>query len=260
MINSTERIALEDIIRFLDEYLQLDSAPTDPSNNGLQVEAGTKISKVFLAVDVSMELINHAILEEADLIIVHHGISWGPGIQRITDQTATRLAAMFKNDISLYAVHLPLDAHPTIGHNAVMASKLGLTHSATFAEYAGVEIGVSGSLTKAMSAGTFAEFAKSALGIPFKLFGNESRKIRNVGVISGGAGSDGIMAAVDKKLDCLITGEVKHESWHLIYESGLLVASGGHYATETFGLKALMKVLCNKFNIKCEFIDIPTNL
>ena len=260
MIDSAQKIALKDIVGFLDEYLDVDSVPADPSNNGLQVEAGNQISKVFFAVDASMELIDRTIIEQADLMIVHHGISWGGGIQRITGQMAARLAAMFKNDISLYAAHLPLDAHPTIGHNAVIASKLGLTNLVKFAEYARIDIGVFGSLPKSMQGVEFAKFAKSALGIPLTLFGDESRKIREVGVISGGAGSDGIMAASERGLDCLITGEVKHESWHLIRESGMLVASGGHYATETFGLKELQEVLEKRFNVNCDFIDIPTGL
>ena len=260
MVDSAQNIALKDIVAFLDEYLMLDSSPNDPSNNGLQVEAGNHVSKVLFAVDSSMELIDKAIIEQADLIIVHHGISWGGGIQRMTGQMAARLAAMFKNNISLYAAHLPLDAHPTTGHNAVMASKLGLANPAKFAEYAGIDIGVSGSLSKSMPGGEFAKFAESALGIPLTLFGAESREIREVGVISGGAGSDGIMAASERGLDCLITGEVKHESWHLIRESGILVASGGHYATETFGLKALQEILEKRFKINCDFIDIPTGL
>lgn len=259
-MDSTKTTELKSVVSFLDEYLNLGASPADPSNNGLQVEAGNNVSKALFAVDVSMELIDHAIAEQADLMIVHHGISWGGGFKKINGQMAARLAAMFKNDISLYAAHLPLDAHPEIGHNAVMASKLGLANSAKFAEYAGIDIGVFGSLPKTLSAGEFEKYAESALGIPLRLYGDENRGIREVGVISGGAGSDGIMAASERGLDCLITGEVKHESWHLIREAGMLVASGGHYATETFGLKALLEVLEKQFNIICDFIDIPTGL
>jgi dinuclear metal center YbgI/SA1388 family protein len=260
MGNTSERVSLKNIACFLDDCLFIDDFPRDPSNNGLQVEAGENVTKAVLAVDASLELVERAAAEAAELIVVHHGFSWGSGFQRLTGLDAARFAALFKNGVSLYAAHLPLDAHPEIGHNAVMASKLGLSETARFAEYAGVEIGVHGSLSKPMTTEKFATFAESALGLKLTLFGNENREIREVGVISGGAGGDGVSAAAEKGLDCLITGEVKHENWHLIRESGVLVASGGHYATETFGLKALKNVLEKRFHIECSFADIPSGL
>jgi len=256
----SQKRALKDISCFLDEFLMLDSAPSDSSNNGLQVEAGKEVSKIVLAVDASLDLFERASELGADLAVVHHGISWGPGFRRLTGLTAARLAVLFKNGISLYAAHLPLDAHHVIGHNAVMASKLGLAETAGFAEYDGVEIGVSGSLPETMSVGNFANLAESALGLKLAMFGDESRGIREVGIVSGGAGSDGIVAAAEKGVDCLVTGDVSHESWHIIRESGIVVASGGHYATETFGLRELERVLTDRFDVKCVFIDIPTGL
>ncbi|MCK5844498.1 MAG: Nif3-like dinuclear metal center hexameric protein, partial [Victivallales bacterium] len=242
---------LKDVVGFLDEYLKLDFFPGDPSNNGLQVEAGGRVSKIILAVDASMELIELAAKAGADLLVVHHGLSWGPGFQRLTGLTGARFAEMFKNGISLYASHLPLDAHPEVGHNVVIASKLGLSDTAKFAEYAGAEIGVMGTLPEAMTAVEFAKFAESSLGLELSAFGNENREIREAGVVSGGAGSDGVLAAAELGLDCLVTGEVKHESWHIIRESGILVLSGGHYATETFGLKSLSSVLEKRFSVEC---------
>ena len=111
-----------------------------------------------------------------------------------------------------------------------------------------------------MTAAEFAELVKARLAFDVTLFGDRDREIREVGVISGGAGNDGIMAAVEKGLDCLLPGEVGHSSWHLMRESGITVAAGGHYATETSGLLALKTVLENRFDVECEFVDIPTGL
>ena len=260
MTNNEEHIPLSEIVGFLDDTLNLDAFAGDPSNNGLQVEASGGVSKILLAVDASLELIEHASSVGAELIVAHHGLSWGPGFKRLVGRSAARFAEMFRSGISLYAAHLPLDAHPQIGHNAVIASKLGLVDTAPFAKYAGVDIGVRGAFTTPMTPAGFTEFAESVLDLELTLFGDTERAIRRVGVISGGAGTDGVEAAAELGLDCLVTGEVKHESWHSIRESKILVAAGGHYATETFGLKALGEILNKRFSVVCEFIDIPTGL
>ena len=245
---------------YLDTLLGLYQVPNDPSNNGLQIEGSKDVKRIIFGVDASLALAEKAVEKNADMIFVHHGLSWGNGFSRITGIDAGRIAPLMKYGISLYAAHLPLDAHPTVGHNAIMANKLNLENRRSFAKYADLEIGVLGELQKSMGIANFAKFAENVLGFKLKLYGTKKGRIKKIGIISGGAGSDGIAAAADKSLDCLITGEVGHSSWHLINETGIAVFAGGHYSTEIPGVIAVMEDIENMFDVECEFIDIPTGL
>jgi len=251
---------LKEITDFLDSLLDLEGIPEDSSNNGLQVEGKAKVNKIIFGVDASLELAEKAKQVNADMIFVHHGLSWGNGFKRITGHDAKRFTALLKNGISLYAAHLPLDGHPEIGHNAIMAKKLGLQNTRMFAKFANTEIGVTGELTKSMGIAKFAKCLEKKLGLKAEIFGNKKGKIKKIGVISGGAGSDGVASAVNAGLDCLLTGEVYHNTWHHIKESGIAVIAGGHYNTEKPGVIAVMEEVEIMFDVDCEFVDIPTGL
>jgi dinuclear metal center YbgI/SA1388 family protein len=251
---------LKEIVDFLDALLDVAGIPEDSSNNGLQVEGKDKVNKIIFSVDASLELAEKARNLNADMIFVHHGFSWGNGFKRITGIDAKRFTALLKNGISLYAAHLPLDGHPEIGHNAIMAKKMELQNCRMFAKFANTEIGVSGELKKAMGVAKFAKYIDKKLGLKSEVFGRTTGKIKKIGVISGGAGTDGVMAAAAAGLDCLITGEIGHSSWHVINETGISVLAGGHYNTEKPGVIAVMEEVEMMFDVNCQFIDIPTGL
>lgn len=251
---------LAEITDYLDNLLELEKFADDASNNGLQVEGATIVDKIAFGVDASLALFEAAADIDADLVFVHHGLFWGDGFKRILRIDAARFAALLGNGISLYAAHLPLDAHPEVGHNAIMAAELGLENRHAFAEYAGTEIGVSGNLARPLPPAELAELVEMKLGFKPTILGERTDKILEVGVVSGGAGTDGVLAAANGNLDCLITGEMGHQSWHHIVETGIAVLAGGHYETEKPGVLAVMEKLRKEFDVETKFIDIPTGL
>ena len=253
-------VKLNRLTNYLDEFLAIDQIPGDGSNNGLQVEGGSEVRKAVFAVDASLTLAKIAAAKKADFILVHHGLSWKEGFKRLTGQSARVFSTLFKNDISLYGVHLPLDMHPEVGHNAQIAKMIGLRDIEPFAEYANINIGIKGALKNKTTSAKLAELVGEKLNCHAEVFNSAKDKFRNIGIISGGAGMDGINAAIKDELDCLITGEVTHCMWHPIHETGLQVIAGGHYKTETPGIIAIMKNIHQNFMIDCEFIDLPTGL
>lgn len=253
-------VKLNRLTNYIDEFLAIDQVPGDSSNNGLQVEGKSEIRKAVFAVDACLDIAEIAAEKGADFIFVHHGLSWKEGFKRLTGQSVKVFATLFKNDISLYGVHLPLDMHSEVGHNAQIAKMIGLQKIEPFAKYAGVDIGYKGLLKNKMTGGELAKTVGEKLNCKPKVYSSKVKEIRHVGVISGGAGTDGLDAAVKDELDCLITGEVYHSMWHPIQESGMTVIAAGHYATETPGIIAMMKHISQNFMIDCEFIDSPTGL
>ena len=245
--------------KFIYKTLDIGAIPRDASNNGLQVQGSVDVRKAIFAVDASVELFEKVVEKDADFIFVHHGISWCDSLKRITGQNAMRIKPLMKNDISLYAVHLPLDAHPEFGHNAQLANYLNLDDQEMFSKYSGVEIGVMGVLENESTIIELANILDKKLNATHKIFGDSDRKIKTVGIISGG-GTSGLEEAVELGLDCFITGEVKHEVYHTIKELDIPVIALGHYCSEKPGVIAMMDLISERFNIDCEFIDIPTGL
>jgi dinuclear metal center YbgI/SA1388 family protein len=253
-------IQLTTISKYLDKMLELDKVPEDYSNNGLQVQGVDKISKVLFAVDACSAVFEKAVQIEAQMIFVHHGISWKNGFKYLTGRTAEILSILFKNNISLYAAHLPLDAHTSIGHNVLIAKSLGLKNTFSFANYCGINIGCAGIAKNNTTApDAIIQKLEQSLNTNCNVYGIK-KDITKIGIISGGSGSEGIEAAAAIGLDCLITGEVGHSSWHLINELGIMVISCGHYKSEIPGVKAVMNNIKEKFKLNCEFVDFPTGL
>ncbi len=251
---------LKELTGYLDNRLDLGIAPSDHSNNGLQVEGSRHVKKALFSVDASLELFERAAAISADFIFVHHGISWDAYPKRFTGSVANRLTTLFKNDISLYAVHLPLDAHPEIGHNALLADMLELVNRKMFCKYSGIDIGVCGELQHTSTpAGITAVFEKE-LHCSARIFGDPQKRISSVGIVSGGGGMDGLAAIEELGLDCYVTGEFSHTMYHPAKESGIPVVTLGHYKSETPGVMAVMRELNKKFDLECIFVDIPTGL
>ena len=254
---------LNDITHFLDDTLHLEKFPADPSNNGLQFEGTDQVRRAVFAVDACEEIFSAAIERDADFIFVHHGLSWGSGFRRITGSNARRFTALAANGISLYAAHLPLDAHEKLGHNILLAGMAGIRNLVPFGEYHGYHIGFQGELEKPVTLRALAKQFHEQLPSEgeFRLLGDPALKVRHPGVISGGGSWPELYAEIEKLgVDCLVTGEAGHTSFHYALESGTPVLMLGHYRSETPGVFAVMDLVRKKFRIETEFIDCPTGL
>jgi dinuclear metal center YbgI/SA1388 family protein len=266
---------LYELIEYLDSTIMLDQVKSDPSNNGLQVEGKQEVKKIAFCVDTSETLINKAVEAGADLIFVHHGLSWGSSLKYITDYNASLLKPLIKNDISLYAAHLPLDGHPEFGHNVLLADIMKLQNKESFAMFNGAAIGVKGILAVESTPekiskqlvreldSIIASYAsltvKSELKESCTVIGKE-KIIKTIGIVSGSGGMDCVHDAINEGLDCLITGEMGHGMYHLAKENGVAVITPGHYRTEVPGVVAVMDLLKETFGVEVEFINIPTGL
>jgi dinuclear metal center YbgI/SA1388 family protein len=251
---------LKELTKYLDELLDISAIPGDRSNNGLQVEASQIVKKAVFGVDACQALFDAAAVKNADFIFVHHGLSWGGEPRLFTGMTAKRMDLLFKKGISLYAAHLPLDAHHKIGHNALLADMIKLHKRYNFAEYSGCKIACGGVLPQVSLVADIAGKFEKELNCKANIFGNMDKKIEKAGIISGGGGMDGLLACIAEGMDCYITGEMNHTMYHIVKESGITVIELGHYHSETPGIHAVMNKIEKKFAIDCEFIDIPTGL
>ena len=244
---------LRELVNFLDDYLKIDEY-TDSSINGLQVEGIQSVEKAAFAVDASMEAFRRALEIEADMLIVHHGLIW-KGVERITGLIRDRLKFLLENELSLYAAHIPLDAHPEIGNNAMILRMIGVEPEEPFGSYGGVDIGFSGYTDL-----EFEEVLEKLEGrfgdIGYMKFGKD--EIKKVAAVSG-RGSGYVEDALKENIDLLITGEMEHSAFHPAREAQINVIYLGHYNSETVGLKALMNVVAD-IGIDVDFIDIPTDL
>jgi len=245
-----------DLVTYLNDYLRV-KAVADASNNGLQVEGAGEVTRLAFAVDASLAAVQGAAEAGAQMLVVHHGLFWGKPLM-VTGIHHGRLRRLFEADLSLYAAHLPLDLHEEVGNNAVLARWLSLEEVVPFGEYEGVPVGMVGHLPATMSLGDFAAQVESVLQeqiVQIWPFG--SPNVRQVGIVSGGAAFLLDQAAA-ARVDAYLTGEVSHGSYHTANELGLNVVFGGHYATETAGLKALAGHLAGKFDLETVFLDLPT--
>lgn len=256
-------VSLLAIAEFLDEILNIAGTPDYPNAlNGVQLSNSGAVHRVATAVDFSSATIRGAIDADAQLLIVHHGMFWG-GIQPITSHRRERLRLLFEHDIAVYSAHLPLDIHPRLGNNALLARRLGLVPSGGFARYQTIDIGVSGVTevpTRALAdrAGELScEFRGTLVATPFDI----SRVTRRWAICTGsGADSSTLREAADRSLDTLIVGEGPHHSAIEATELGIVALYVGHYATETFGVRALGDELTTRFGVPSSFIDVPSGL
>ncbi len=249
---------IDTVVRFLDETLQIREFPRDSSLNGLQVEGSKSVTKIALAVDACERSMKRAVRAKADLLVVHHGLFWGEAMP-ITGITAGRIRLLLENGLSLYAAHLPLDAHPEIGNNAQLAGMLGIENPKPFGTYHGREIGLFGRLPRAVTPRTLAQKIKTMLKAEVKTLRFGPRSIRTLAIVSGG-GAFLTQEASRAGCDGLLTGETSHTAYHTARESRINLIHAGHYATETLGLKALGGLLARELGLSTRFIDIPTGL
>ena len=251
------KVSLSAIVQYCDRRLRTrDIDDYDGAVNGLQVENSGTVTRLAATVDASLATVKLAIAAKADLLIVHHGLFWSPR-QPWTGKNYELLRLLAQNNLAVYSSHLPLDAHPKLGNNAQLCAALGLKNLKPFFESHGQPIGFK-SQTK-ISRNELAVRLERATGAKPKLISGGEEICEHIGVVTGVAGGDLKLAAA-AGVDTFITGEGPHWTFALAEELGLNVFYGGHYATETFGVKALAAELSKKFNVTWKFLDHPTGL
>jgi len=249
----------EQLVAWLDEYLDTKSfQKIDSSLNGLQVEGASEVTKVAVAVDASLNTFQQAAAHGADMLIVHHGLFWGRP-EAITGMHRTRVKFLLDHDISLYASHLPLDAHREVGNNWGLARALGLADLQPFGDHGGVDIGVKGNFKTPKPLRELAEEIEAKLGEQVLVHAGGPDPVMSLGIVSGGATWD-LVAAAEEGLDAFLTGEPRHEVFYHAFERGINGLFGGHYMTETVGVNLLAVQLEERFGLTTEFILLPTGL
>ena len=228
----------------------------DGAANGLQVENSGIVTRIAATVDASLATVKLAIKAKADLLIVHHGLFWSPS-HPWTGKKYELLRALIENNIAVYSSHLPLDAHPKLGNNAQLAAALGFKKLRPFFESHGQAIGLR--TTANISRDELASRLTRVTGVKPNLIPGGAKLCCHIGIVTGGAGGD-LKIAAAAGVDTFITGEGPHWTYALAEELGLNVLYGGHYATETFGVKALAAHLSQKFRVPWTFLDHPTGL
>lgn len=251
------KTSLKQIVSHCNDILRLNEIKDyDGAVNGLQVENSGSVTRIAATVDASLATVKLAIAAKADLLLVHHGLFWAPS-HPWTGKRHEMLRLLIENDLAIYSAHLPLDAHPKLGNNARLCGALGLKRLRPFFPSHGTPIGFR-SNTSLPREELVARLA-AATGAEPKLIPAGPSVCRRIGVVTGGAGADAKLAAAEG-VDTFITGEGPHWTYAVAEELGINVLYGGHYATETFGVKALAEHLSAKFRLPWVFLDHPTGL
>ncbi len=249
--------SVKEIVEYANSYLRINEIEDWPNAlNGLQIENSGRIAKIGAAVDASTSTFQMAAERSIDFLLVHHGLFW-PGLQPVTGGVYRELKLAMANDLALYSAHLPLDLHAEVGNNVLLARALGLETTEPFLETKGQLIG-----RKAAASWQRDELIaklEQSLGGTVRCVGAGPKQTHVIGIVTGGAGSE-IYAVASAGVDTFITGEAPHWAAVAAEEVGVNLLLGGHYATETLGVKALAAHLSECFGIPWEFIDHPTGL
>ncbi len=241
----------EQLVEYLDGLLQ-PSKFRDYCPNGLQVEGRAEVRHIVAGVTASQALLDVAVARGADAVLVHHGYFWKGEDGRVTGIRRQRLKTLLANDINLLAYHLPLDAHPELGNNAQLASRLGWQPDGRFGEQDIAWLGTTGARTSA--GGLVAQIAAALARNPL-LIGDPQRPVHRIGWCSGGAQSY-FEQAIALGVDAFISGEISEQTVHLARESGVAYLACGHHASERYGVAALAAHLAERCGLQCEFVDL----
>jgi dinuclear metal center YbgI/SA1388 family protein len=246
---------LGEILGYLDDLLE-PGAFEDYGPNGLQVPGSDEVSLVATGVSAHRELFELASTAGAQLVICHHGILWDAHPRVVTPAMRSRLETLFRADMSLAAYHLPLDAHPEVGNNALICEALGLERGRPFGHHRGQPIGFVGIAREGLTIADLLQRCRRAFGRePFAWdFGPD--EVRTVGVLSGG-GASSLAEAAELGLDALLTGEPAEYAMADAREGGIHFVAGGHYATETFGVRRLGDLVSGRFEVEHRFLSVP---
>lgn len=249
---------LSTITTYLDTYLKTSSiGDYRYAKNGLQLQNNGKVTRVALAVDACQAVIEEAVEKKADLLIIHHGLFWS-GLQPLTGSFYQKIKLAMDHNLAIYSSHLPLDLHPKIGNNILLAKELGLHACKPAFKIEGELVGFTGEVKK-MPRNLFVKKVSKAVESSVNLAPGGPATVKKVLVVTGGAGSE-VVAAAAEGIDTFVTGEGPHWSYTAAEELGINLIYAGHYATETFGVKAVGKLLSKKFGLPASFIHHPTGL
>ena len=241
----------QQLVEYLDGLLQ-PGRFRDYCPNGLQVEGRAEVMRIVAGVTASQALLDVAVARGADAVLVHHGYFWKGEDGRVTGIRRQRLKTLLANDINLLAYHLPLDAHPDLGNNAQLASRLGWLPDGRFGEQ---DIAWLGNVEIPTTAGRLAAQIAAELVRSPMLIGDPERPIRRLGWCSGGA-QDYFEQAIALGVDAFVSGEISEQTVHLARESGVAYLACGHHASERYGVAALAAHLSRNCGLECEFVDL----
>ncbi len=246
----------DEIIAFCDELLDAGSFE-DYGPNGIQVPGAGEVDKLATGVSANLETLERALEAGAGLVLVHHGLLWGDRLEALSPPMAARLRALLAAEATLAAYHLPLDAHPEVGNNALLRGLLGLEPDpARFGEAKGKAVGAVGVASEPLSVAALSARLAEATGREPLVFDAGPERIERVGIVTGG-GAFAIAEAGRLGLDALVTGEPSEPAMGEAREYGVHFLAGGHYATETFGIRRLGELAAERFGVEHEFIDVP---
>jgi len=243
-----------ELVTYLDDLLTI-KLIADYGPQGLQIEGREEVNKIAVGVDAAHATIDGALAIGSDMLIVHHGIFWGPP-KRIAGAFGYKVRRFIEADLNLYAAHLALDAHPTLGNNAELCRLLGLAPIGGYFNFKGLDVGLIAEPTSPVSFQALAARFADALQPPLKVDASGPERVRKVAVCSGDAARS-LEEAFDLGCDTLVTGELDYTLAHAAEELGMNVLYGGHYATETLGVQALARHLNEQFGLSWVFIDVP---
>jgi dinuclear metal center YbgI/SA1388 family protein len=250
------KVTTGEVVRFLDELLE-PGRFEDAAPNGLQVPGPASVERVVTGVSAHVELFRRAAEAGADLVLVHHGLFWRGAPLHVTAAQHGRLRLLFAHDMALAAYHLPLDAHPEHGNNALLAAALGCAATEPFAPHRGTPIGVLGRFPdhgvaiEALLPRIAEVCEREPLALP-----DGPHRVRHIGIVSGG-GSDFLPLAVEQGLDAFLTGEPSERDTAIAREGRIHYVAAGHHATERLGIRRLGDLVAQRFDIHHRFVDVP---
>ncbi len=246
------------LVTYLDDYLRV-AEIADYGPQGLQVETDNRqVQRVALAVDVSPQIIETAVSWGADMLLVHHGVLWR-SVEKIAGPLGARVRLLMKHGLNLYAAHLPLDAHPQVGNNAVLAQMFNVEIERWWCAPTGTEIAVCGSVSDPLTIADLVADINTKLHTEATLLAHGPKQVRKMAILSG-FGADKVAEAQAMGADTFLTGETSHANYWAAADYGMNVIFAGHYATETVGVQALGRHLVEKFGLDVQFFDFPTTM
>ena len=245
-----------ELVSYLDDYLRIaDIADYGPQ--GLQVETtNSQVNRIALAVDVSPEIIETAVSWQADMLLVHHGILWRQ-VERIAGPLGLRVQKLMAHGLNLYAAHLPLDAHPEVGNNAVLAKMFGVVEPEWWCSPTNVPIAVVGAVSTMPNLEDLVNCVNRELNTQSRVLAHGPAQVQRLAILSG-FGADKVADVQALGADTFLTGETSHANFWAASDFGVNVIFAGHYATETVGVQALGAHLAEKFGVETQFFDFPT--
>lgn len=246
-----------ELVTYLDNYLQI-KAIKDYGPQGLQIEGRSEVKRIIGLVDAHQPCVEAALERDADLMLVHHGIFWGPP-KRLAASYGQLVRTYMEANLNLYAAHLALDAHHEVGNNAELARRLGLTVQDWWGTVNGTPLAALTDVNEEITLDALVSRFEESVG-PIKVVqAHGSAKVKRVGILSG-FGASHIDEAASLGCDTYITGETSHAQYYDALNAGINVIYAGHYTSETVGVQALGLHLQEKFDLDFEFIDLPTGM